>query len=899
MDKGTLFEGPIGNKRKINRLFAPVLLMAAGFLLTGLLFWWTRADAIHDLKESFQLYAAERFGLIKDELDSSVSHVDALQLYYHLSGKVSRKDFRHFVEPWLKDKSLQAIEWIPRVPSTQKSTYENTARRDGITGFLITEKNDRGQLIPVSSRREYFPVYYVEPLKGNEAAVGFDLASNPERLAALEKARDTGIQTATERITLVQEKGNQFGFLVFAPVYEQGTSAKTREQRRAHLKGFVLGVFRAGDLTKTAIAKTATKGLETQLIGLTASPERQLLCAYHPRISPGKKESTTAPRNGLNFVKEFSFADRTWQIAIQPTQTFLDLYGRSWYWFILPLGFLITFFTSFSLNILYKQKEQVESALRIRTKELKENEEAAKRLSQENMTIAQIGRIIGSSLDIEEVYESFAQEVKKLIPFDGLAINIINHGELTVSVPFVFGLDVAGCQKGEVFPLVGSATQEVMQSRSSLNIQIESLEGLPTKFPFLFQGFKQGIRSLIVSPLISKDTVIGALHIRSLTSQAYSQQDLELAEKIGFQIAGTIANAQLFKELKNKEAALKKSEKQYRLLAENVSDVIWIRDMNLKCTYVSPSIEKMTGYTVEEAMNLTTEETYIPESLANAQRVLNEELTLKENRCSDPFRVRTLEFEAFRKDGSKIWTESSMTFLRDSTGQIYGIQGVSRDITDRKRAEEQVLASLKEKETLLKEIHHRVKNNLAVISSLLGLQSRYLEDEKSREIFQESQDRVRVMANIHTLLYQSEDLSRVDFGGFIRDLAGRLQQSYGTAEFPIEIHVDIADVSLPIETSISCGLVLNELVSNALKHAFPEGRGGEVNISMITAEDRYVLNVQDNGIGFPEAVAFQNTKSLGLELVNLLVGQINGTIDLTVDGGTKFTITFPMANNKG
>jgi PAS domain S-box-containing protein len=265
----------------------------------------------------------------------------------------------------------------------------------------------------------------------------------------------------------------------------------------------------------------------------------------------------------------------------------------------------------------------------------------------------------------------------------------------------------------------------------------------------------------------------------------------------------------------------------------------------------------------------------------------------------------TCEAELSKEKKMPPSTERSGTRRFGETGQIIvhieaiasengqECRAVINDITERKRGEEKIQASLLEKETMLKEIQHRVKNNLQVISSLLGLQSSYIQDEKSREIFKESQDRISTMAKIHTMLYQSEDMSRVDFGGFIRDLVGRLQQFYGIAGSPVKIHVNVSDVSLTIETSIPCGLILNELVSNALKHAFPEGNGGEVNISMTTAGDRVVLTVQDNGIGFPEAVDFHNTKSLGFGLVNLLVGQINGIIELQVEGGTTFTTTFP------
>jgi two-component sensor histidine kinase/sensor domain CHASE-containing protein len=225
-------------------------------------------------------------------------------------------------------------------------------------------------------------------------------------------------------------------------------------------------------------------------------------------------------------------------------------------------------------------------------------------------------------------------------------------------------------------------------------------------------------------------------------------------------------------------------------------------------------------------------------------------------------------------------------------------QNLKNEVIERKKAEEKVKASLLEKETMLKEIHHRVKNNLQVISSLLNMQSSYLQDENAREALQESMARVRTMAMIHTQLYQSQDLTRVDCGLFIRDLIGNISQAYGRAEPPVAISVDADEIQLDIDTSIPCGLILNELVTNALKYAFPEGRAGKINIRMRSEDNHVALTVQDNGIGFPESIDSTKVKSLGLELVNILVGQMNGKIDMQADGGTMWNITFPLKNER-
>lgn len=214
---------------------------------------------------------------------------------------------------------------------------------------------------------------------------------------------------------------------------------------------------------------------------------------------------------------------------------------------------------------------------------------------------------------------------------------------------------------------------------------------------------------------------------------------------------------------------------------------------------------------------------------------------------------------------------------------------VLRDVTDRKRSEK-IKQSLKEKEILLQEIHHRVKNNIQIISSLLSLQSFYIKDEKYKEMLKDSQDRIKSMALIHEKLYQSANLADISLEEYIQDLVQSLYRSYGTSSITLE--VEGSDVSLGIDAAIPCGLIINELVSNSLKHAFPDDKG-KIRICFRSKDDDIELVVSDNGMGIPDTIDFRTTESLGLHLVTILVeDQLKGTVSLERSNGTTFIITF-------
>ncbi|HEY0196562.1 MAG TPA: histidine kinase dimerization/phosphoacceptor domain -containing protein [Methanobacterium sp.] len=217
---------------------------------------------------------------------------------------------------------------------------------------------------------------------------------------------------------------------------------------------------------------------------------------------------------------------------------------------------------------------------------------------------------------------------------------------------------------------------------------------------------------------------------------------------------------------------------------------------------------------------------------------------------------------------------------------------IVRDITEEKQAEDKLNKSLKEKDVLLKEIHHRVKNNLQIVSSLLSLQSRYINEPDSVEIFKESQSRIISMALIHEKLYQTGDLTRINLSEYTNELVSDLFQSYSVNTYLVKYEVESKNILLDINTAIPCGLIINELVTNSIKHAFPNNRSGEINIEFECQDDDFILKIGDNGVGFPENLDVGDVKTLGLQLVTSLTRQLDGTIELDRKGGTSFKIQF-------
>jgi PAS domain S-box-containing protein len=373
------------------------------------------------------------------------------------------------------------------------------------------------------------------------------------------------------------------------------------------------------------------------------------------------------------------------------------------------------------------------------------------------------------------------------------------------------------------------------------------------------------------------------------------------------------------------------SEERYRAIVEDQTELIcrFLPDGTLTfvneayCRYFSKQREELIGHS------------FIPmipeEDKSQVMEIFNS--------LDKSNQVVTYEHRVILPDGSLRWQQWTDRLVYFDNGEILEYASVGRDITDRKKAEaelrrlnleledrvrertgalskaneslqnevnersaaeRQVLNSLQEKEVLLKEIHHRVKNNLQIISSLLNLQTRGIEDAGTLQAMRESQMRIRSMALIHEKLYQSPSLASIDFGEYVKSLTIDLFRTYRAHASGVQLEIKVDEVFLSLDHAVSCGLILNELMTNALKYAFPNGRNGTISVELhATPEHILNLRVADDGVGIPSDLDIFNTKSLGLQLVNNLVRQLDATLEVETSGRTNFLISFRYQHGDG
>jgi PAS domain S-box-containing protein len=356
-------------------------------------------------------------------------------------------------------------------------------------------------------------------------------------------------------------------------------------------------------------------------------------------------------------------------------------------------------------------------------------------------------------------------------------------------------------------------------------------------------------------------------------------------------VRNTLEKKRARAEQQRAEQKLKESEERFRALIENSSDGIALISKDATILYTSASTRRLLGYSAEELVGRDALELMHPHDLASVRKCFNELLRRPGHTISRQLRYK-------HRDGSWRWIEATGKNLL-AEPSVQAIVSNYRDITERREVQELIKTALRQKEALLKETHHRVKNNLQVISSLLQLRSATIKDQQALGALRESQGRIKSMALIHERLYRSDHLARIDLAEYLRGLVCEIFRSYEVDPEAVRFRVEADELFVGPDTAIPCGLIVHELVTNSLKHAFGprerDNKNGEVAISLIPQDGNCVtLIVRDNGGGLPKHIYFGSPGSSGLHLVKAMVEQLGGAVEILTTNGTEFRLTFPI-----
>jgi PAS domain S-box-containing protein len=629
-----------GIQANLKRYKVPLIIILAGMLLVAVLYQEGRKSALENLNKQFAVDAATRAGIIINALTAHLIDLDALHRFYSASTQVERRQFTEFVAPTLKNRpGVQAFEWIPRVPQSERPRFEAEARRDGMQGYYFYQLDSKGNHVPVAPHEYYYPVYFVDPLAGNERAVGFDLGANPARLAALEKARDTGQPTVTGRITLVQETSAQAGFLIFIPVYRQETPIATEEQRRLALQGFALGVFRAGDTIETAIQPLPEKGLLTELVDLSPPADESLLYRNdkEPRNLPvALWKKWLAPAVTLHYTHPFTFAGRHWQLNIVAATSYVQGHISLFYWLIPPFGIGLTLSLALYLGALIFHREHAENLVA----ELSALNEGLHREVDER----------------QRAEESLRQA------------NEILRATLDAAPVAIFDMDT----EGRVKSLWNPAAEQMLGWRRDevLGHFVPAVPEEKMKESAVFRAWLHSGK-----PIMGKDVVRRRKDGSRIEYSIYAAPEYDEHGKV----VGNMAVLVDLTERKEGERSLREQFRFLQHLIDTIPSLIFYIDVNGVYLGCNQSMANFFGRPKEEIIGKTVFDLY-PQKQAEKYFQMDQDLFQHPG-------TQIYEFMMTRSDGAfRNFIFSKSTFI-DSSGKVTGLIGVMTDITARKQAE--------------------------------------------------------------------------------------------------------------------------------------------------------------------------------------------------------------------
>jgi PAS domain S-box-containing protein len=668
--------------------------------------------------------------------NQDIQAIHSLQSFFTASEHVSQKEFSQFIKPLLSHYSYNSsFSWVPLIPESEKQSFEQEVQAQGQKNYFIYEKDASGQKIPAAARDEYFPVVYIEPFATNQAIIGFDNGSSPQRIEALQDARDSGEIAITGPIQLVQDTKAEIGILIVAPVYKSGAPIDTVEDRRANFTGAVTGAFKAQQSLENALNEINRHDIEIYLFDAHDPSDVQFL-AFSPSISgaqslpAGSNPALAALETSLSQIVEINIGNRTWLVLTRPGPEYES--GGNWWisWASLLTGLLLT-----GIFLVYvSRRQQVEAALMRSEAEFRAISEYALtgivQIDVQTGKIAYANPAMAQIFECDSVAELVGMEIQPRL-VDSLTFAEISQPLAKSSQVINQEIDIvtfnggkrhllysASRYKGMVSATLIDITERIRAGREIAQLSrvvsqmadtvvITDINGLIEYVNPAFEhltGYTQA-EALGKTPRILKsnrhsydfyenlwETILrGEVFQSELVNRKkngdfyYETKTITPIRDAEGKITQFVATGKDITERKLIEEALHKKEAEYRLIADNTGDAIWILDLQSQhFTYVSPSVFKLRGYTQEEVMHQSMSDVLTPESFNHITTVLPERIR-KFNQSHEQITYSDT-LDQYHKNGSIVHTEISTTFVLNEAQKLQ-IVGISRDITERMEAQ--------------------------------------------------------------------------------------------------------------------------------------------------------------------------------------------------------------------
>ena len=896
------------------RYIPAVLMLLVGIICSIVLFKVAARWEYNEMQADFESAVPDRAFAIEATIQDNIQALDWIAGFYAGSQKVERDEFHTLLRTYLKDKpGIQALEWIPRVTHSERVAYEAAAREDGFPDFQITERKEQQQIVQAGQRKEYFPVYFVEPYKGNETVLGFDLASDPVRLKALQKSRDTGQIVATARITLVQEATDQFGFLVFKPIYKKDAATDSIQGRRQNLRGFALGVFRVKDIVESAIKQLEPQGINIQLSDLSVPANRQFLSFHTSRMSkhdsskPNKQQQDQSAV--LSHTSTLDVAGRNWQVVCTAEPYFIKA-EQTWQ----PMALLVC---GLCITVL------LTAYLLVVTIRISKSQQFT-------------GKLLNTKSRLEEEIkqrEQFEQQIIKLAKFPdenpNPVLRVSNDGSILYSNKAGKSLlDLWQCRTGESIPkqwyqYITDAIQKEMAQKTEIECKdkIFSLAFAPVvEFNYvniyalditqrskteerIQRNIKHlncfyGLSRFLEKPQISLEQIFQ--HTISLIHDAYQHPDKiciritfdglhyksdnfnksELSQlariKVRGEDVGGIEVYWIAEQTQDQQTPFLKEERDLldivaehlgriaertqareklqllRNLIERSNDSIFVLESQWgRLLDVNERACETLGYTKEELLDMTLRD--IDESISD-ETAWHEKIGQLKQKGDIVIQGRQKH-----KDRTTFFAETSLNLVSQKK-QDY-IIAVARDVTERKKAEQVQTRLLAEVEGANRELQdfahivsHDLKAPLRGVATLANwIVNDYADklDEQGKEQMQLLISRVERMKNLigGILAYSRVGQAREEKSQI--NLNELINEVIDMVAPPPNIEITVEN-ELPVIEAEETRImqVFQNLLSNAIKYMDkPEGR---VKIGCVEENDFWKFSVADNGPGIEE-----------------------------------------------